>query len=139
MLGPCSPCVAPKPLGLLQHSGELPSVESTTVGNFLAIVSKRSVLIGFVTQVSVEIPEIVRHQGYSASARLDLMGEIRTEAGGSRRFLRGITQYPHIGDPVVTIGSNELRVVYGNKGMRRSASASCNRIKRCLPIYTSTR
>ena len=51
-------------LGLLQRSGELPSVESTTVGNFLAIVSKRSVLIGFVTQVSVEIPEIVRHQGY---------------------------------------------------------------------------
>ena len=103
-------------VGLLQHSGELPSVESTTVGNFLAIVSKRSVLIGFVTQVSVEIPEIVRHQGYSASARLDLMGEIRTEAGGSRRFLRGITQYPHIGDPVVTIGSNELRVVYGKQG-----------------------
>ena len=30
-----------------------------TVGNFLAIVSKRSVLIGFVTHFSVEIPEIV--------------------------------------------------------------------------------
>jgi DNA helicase HerA-like ATPase len=103
-------------VGLLQRSGEFPSLESATVGNFLAIVSKRSILIGFITQVSVKVPEIVAHKGYSGSARLDLMGEIRTEAGSSRRFLRGITQYPHIGDPVVAIGSNELRVVYGKEG-----------------------
>jgi DNA helicase HerA-like ATPase len=41
------------------------------------------------------------------------MGEIKTDASGSPRFLRGIIQYPHIGDSVTTIGSEELGVVYG--------------------------
>jgi len=103
-------------VGLLKRPGDLPALDSTTVGNFLAILSKGSVLIGFVTQVSVEVPGGAAQQGYSGSARLDLMGEIRTDAAGSRRFLRGITRYPNIGDPVAVIGSNELRIVYGKVG-----------------------
>jgi len=62
----------------------------------------------------VELPEVAREQGYVASATVDLMGEIKADAGGTPRFLRGITEYPLIGDPVVMIGNNELRAVYGN-------------------------
>jgi hypothetical protein len=87
-----------------------------TVGKFLAIVSHDSILIGFVTQVTIEVPEVARDQGYVASARLDLMGEIKADAKGSPRFLRGITEYPLIGDPVLAVGSNELRAVYGKDG-----------------------
>ena len=100
-------------VGILSH-GTLPDAEGTTVG--VAIVSHNSILIGFVTQISVEVPEIARDQGYVASARLDLMGEIKADAQGSPRFLRGITEYPLIGDPVLAVGSNELRAVYGKHG-----------------------
>ena len=69
-----------------------------------------------ITIERVEMPEVARDQGYIASACLDLMGEIKAEGRGSPRFLRGITEYPLIGDPVVAVGSDELRVVYGTDG-----------------------
>jgi DNA helicase HerA-like ATPase len=121
-------------VAFLQRKGDQAIIDSTTVGNFLAIVSRSSVLIGFVTQVSVELPEIVAHQGYSASAQVDLVGEIRSDAGGTPRFLRGITQYPHIGDPVVAISSDELRVVYGKVG---DATINIGRLQQdaTLPAY----
>jgi Helicase HerA, central domain len=103
-------------VGILAQSGTMPDGEGPTVGKFLAIVSHNSILIGFVTQVSVEMPEVARDQGYIASACLDLMGEIKADGRGSPRFLRGITEYPLIGDPVVAVGSDELRVVYGTDG-----------------------
>ena len=94
----------------------MPEAEGTTVGKFLAIVSHDSILIGFVTEVTIEVPEVARDQGYVASARLDLMGEIKADVNGSPRFLRGITEYPLIGDPVLSVASNELRAVYGKEG-----------------------
>jgi uncharacterized protein len=121
-------------VGFLQRRGDQAAIDSTTVGNFLVIASKNSVLIGFVTQVSVEVPEIVAHKGYAASARLDLVGEIRTDAAGSQRFLRGIRQHPHIDDPVLAISSNELGIVYGKVG---EASIKVGRLQQdgTLPAY----
>jgi DNA helicase HerA-like ATPase len=102
-------------VGILRDNQSSPDAEGTTVGKFLAIVSKNSILIGLVTEVSIELPEVARQQGYSASAGLDLMGEIKSDKTGAPRFMRGVTEYPLIGDPVVAIGSNELRVVYENE------------------------
>jgi uncharacterized protein len=98
--------------GILRRSDALGEADGTTVGKFLAIASKNSLLIGFVTEVSVEVPEIVRQQGYSGSARLELMGEIRRDERGPR-FQRGITEYPLIGDPMVTIGTEALQLIFG--------------------------
>lgn len=98
-------------VGLLPRKGG--DDERTTVGNFLAIVSGDSVLVGFITETSVEIPESARLQGYAASASVDLMGEITRDQRGAAVFQRGVTDYPRIGDPVVSIGDNELRIVYG--------------------------
>jgi DNA helicase HerA-like ATPase len=100
-------------VGILSNNGSVPDGEGTTVGKFLAIVSHNSILIGFVTQISIEMPEVARDHGYVASARLDLMGEIKADPKGAPRFLRGITEYPLIGDPVLAVGPNELRAVYG--------------------------
>ena len=101
--------------GILRRSNTPGETDGTTVGKFLAIASKNSLLIGFVTEVSVEVPEIVRQQGYAGSARLELMGEIRHEERGAR-FRRGITEYPLIGDPVVTIGADALQLIFGRTG-----------------------
>ena len=100
--------------GILRRNDAAES-DGTTVGKFLAIASKNSLLIGFVTEVSVEVPEIVREQGYAGSARLELMGEIRKEEHGTK-FRRGVTEYPLIGDPVVTVSADALQLIFGRTG-----------------------
>jgi uncharacterized protein len=100
-------------IGMLPGRGAPVRNQDTTVGNFVAIVSSGSALIGFVTETSIELPENARQQGYVSSARVDLMGEIKRDEGGAQSFQRGITEYPHIGDPVAAIGDNELRAIYG--------------------------
>lgn len=102
-------------IGILRRNDGLSEGDGTTVGKFLAIVSKGLVLIGFVTEVSVEVPDIVREQGYVGSARLDLMGEIKRDLQGPR-FERGVTDYPLIGDPVVTLRGEMLKIIFGESG-----------------------
>ncbi|HEX5779627.1 MAG TPA: DUF87 domain-containing protein [Xanthobacteraceae bacterium] len=102
-------------IGILPGPGKLPD-DRATVGNFVAIASGQSVLIGFITETSIELPGEARAQGYIASAHLDLMGEIKNDGHGRAAFQRGVTVYPRIGDPAVAIGEHELRVVYGTGG-----------------------
>jgi DNA helicase HerA-like ATPase len=82
-----------------------------TVGTFLAISAGRRRLIGVVTEVaSSGDAEADARSG--AVARLDLMGEIETDAAGAERFSRGVSGYPAIGDAARIIGRDELRLVY---------------------------
>ncbi|MBN8919518.1 MAG: ATP-binding protein, partial [Rhizobiales bacterium] len=83
-----------------------------TVGKFLGIARGTSLLIGMITEVSVEAPPVARERGYGGTARVDLMGEIKTNAGGEQYFQRGVSEYPAIGDPAHLIGSAELRLIY---------------------------
>jgi uncharacterized protein len=101
--------------GILRRDGGLSEGERPTVGKFLAIASKGLVLIGLVTEVSVEVPEIVRQQGYVGSAHLDLMGEIKQDLQGPH-FERGVTDYPTIGDPVVALRAEMLQIIFGKSG-----------------------
>jgi len=87
-----------------------------TVGKFLAIHSGAAVLIGMVTEVSIETPIIARELGYVATAGLDLMGEICANAEGRRFFQRGVTEYPAIGDPAHLLSGEDLRLVYDMSG-----------------------
>ena len=87
-----------------------------TVGKFLAIQSGGSYLIGMITDVSADTSAAARGQGYQATARLDLMGEIKQDASGAPYFQRGVTEYPAIGDPAALISSSELRIVYDVTG-----------------------
>ena len=59
---------------------------------------------------------VAREQGYYATARLDLMGEIKEKVGGRPAFQRGVTAYPAIGDPAALITHGELRHVYDVSG-----------------------
>ena len=89
-----------------------------TVGKFLAIRSGTSILIGMITEVSVDLPAIAREQGYAAAAKLDLMGEIRRDAAGAPRFQRGVANYPVIGDSASLMTNAELRIIYEVSGSR---------------------
>src|SRR5206468_3486300 len=85
---------------------------SITVGKFLRIQRAKSLLIGMVTEVTQDITNAAREQGYRAAARLDMMGEIRQGDDGKHYFQRGVTDYPAIGDPAALITRGELRLIY---------------------------
>jgi DNA helicase HerA-like ATPase len=86
-----------------------------TVGKFLGVVSGDSVIIGMVTEVSNQAGQA----GRRVVAHVDLFGEMR-ERDGAPAFSRGITDYPAVGDPVLLMTNEELRLIYGD-GNRRSA------------------
>jgi DNA helicase HerA-like ATPase len=87
-----------------------------TVGRFYGIRRDASLLIGMITDVTVDLPAGPRESGYLASARLDLLGEIADFESTSARFNRGVTNYPAIGDLATEVTSRELRLVYGDAG-----------------------
>ena len=95
-----------------------------TVGTFLAIAAGAARLIGVVTEVASSGD--VGDTRFGAVARVDLMGEIETDADGAERFLRGVSAYPAIGDAARIIGRDELAAhLQGLQRQRRSTSARC--------------
>jgi len=85
-----------------------------TVGKFLGIHTGKSLLIGVITDVSIET--LATEPGYQAMAHLDLVGEIKETSSVLARFQRGVSEYPAIGDPVTLIGARELRLVFNIRG-----------------------
>ena len=88
--------------------------DNPTVGKFMSLKTLKSVIIGLITDVG-EQTVVVAGAGpsYRKVARLDLIGEILTDASGISRFQRGITEYPNIGDGAAKLGEPELRMIYG--------------------------
>jgi uncharacterized protein len=84
-----------------------------TVGKFIGVARNRLLLVGIVSQVSTEVPLLVREEGYHAVASIDLMGEITSgEATADAHFLRGVTSYPAIGDAAVALSTPDLTKIY---------------------------
>ena len=125
-------------VGLAETSWHEPDETRATVGRFLGIRTGSRLVIGVVTDASVQTLPIAREQGYNVTAIVDLMGEITEEKDGPR-FRRGVTGYPAIGDPAIFITPDDLRVIYDISGGTRSISASCSRTARCRPTSTSMR
>ena len=84
-----------------------------TVGKFIGVARNRLLLVGIVSQVSTEVPLLVREEGYHAVASIDLMGEITSgEVAADAHFLRGVTSYPAIGDAAVALSTPDLMKIY---------------------------
>jgi DNA helicase HerA-like ATPase len=83
---------------------------AATVGKFLGIRGGPSILVGVISEVSMEVPLRAREDGYGAIASVDLMGEITNDGG--MHFHRGVAHYPEIGDPAVLMGTRELQTIY---------------------------
>ncbi|MBI3434652.1 MAG: ATP-binding protein, partial [Proteobacteria bacterium] len=87
-----------------------------TVGKFIAVRAKGTLLIGVITEVTIDVAAGLRDQGYMAMARLDMMGEIRPAADGCGHFQRGVSDYPAIGDQATMMTREELRLIYEISG-----------------------
>jgi uncharacterized protein len=98
-------------IGLLGTDGLHRS--GATVGKFVKIHTGNALLIGVITDLSVEVAS--REPGFCGTARVDLTGEI-SDRSGAVRFRRGVTDYPTIGDQVTALNSAELRLVFDAPG-----------------------
>lgn len=103
-------------VGLPAKSLDPANEASITVGKFLRIQRAKSLLVGMITEVSLETSPAARDEGYIATARLDMMGEIKQRDDGKQYFQRGVTDYPAIGDPAALITRDELRLIYDISG-----------------------
>jgi DNA helicase HerA-like ATPase len=94
----------------LDQAGNIPG-KHPTVGKFMGLMEDSSITIGLITKVSEQTPT---NGGKPARTivRLDLTGEIRADDSGTARFLRGITEYPNIGDGALLLGERELHLIY---------------------------
>src|SRR5262245_35602356 len=68
-----------------------------TVGKFIGMRTARSMLVGVVTDISLD-RAATSSQGDMAIAHLDIVGEILDHGTPQARFQRGVTTYPAIGD-----------------------------------------
>ncbi len=84
-----------------------------TVGMFLGIRSGSALLVAMITEVTLDTSAAAREQGARATAKVDLMGEIKARMdNGAAGFRRGVTAYPAIGDMAVVLSSRELQLIY---------------------------
>ena len=103
-------------VGLVEWSWTDPDETRATVGKFLGIRCGDLLAIGVITDVSIQTLPVARERGYSVTAIVDLMGEIRNDSQGNPRFTRGVTSYPSIGDPAFLITHDELKIIYDISG-----------------------
>jgi uncharacterized protein len=96
-------------LSVSAHSAEGPRV---TVGKFLGIHAGTSLLIGAVTDVSLRNEPVSGDQDDITVAVIDIIGEIQDYGAPSAGFRRGVSDYPAIGDSVILVGCDELRLIF---------------------------
>jgi uncharacterized protein len=104
-------------VGIPAMSPQGPEEKRVTVGKFLGVAVGKSLLVGLITDVSLRAEAGSRDHD-TAVAQLDLIGEIRSGDTGVAYFQRGVSSYPGIGDPVIFIGSRELRLIFQNSSSR---------------------
>jgi uncharacterized protein len=81
-----------------------------TVGAFVGIEAGRRRLVGIITEVtSHDMPD-----GLGAIARVDLTGQFLRDAAADMRFVRGVSNYPAIGDVVDIVSREELGLIYSD-------------------------
>ncbi len=103
-------------VGLLTAALNGPNRALITVGKFLKIQTGKALLVGVITDVSIQNSADTKEQSYCAVAHVDLMGEIDQRGAGGTRFRRGVTDYPTIGDIVVPLTNSELRIIFDGSG-----------------------
>ena len=96
------------------QSTEEPS--RVTVGKFFGIYTGTPLLIGMVTDVSLQSGANCGDQDHLSVATLDIIGEIQNYTSSSAYFRRGVTDYPAIGDSVTLVGPRELHLIFNISG-----------------------
>ena len=103
-------------VGLLTAALNGPHRALITVGRFLKIQTEKALLVGVITDVSIQNSSDTKEQDYCAVAHVDLMGEVRQRGADGTRFRRGVMDYPTIGDIAVPLTNSELRIIFEGSG-----------------------
>jgi DNA helicase HerA-like ATPase len=123
-------------IGLQEAKWSEPDGRRVTVGRFVGIRCPDKTVVGVVTDTSVQTVPTIRDEGFTVTAVIDLMGEIRKAPDGSPVFQRGVTAYPAIGDVAVSIGSAELKLIYDITANQTIDIGALNQDAR-LPAYVN--
>jgi DNA helicase HerA-like ATPase len=105
-------------VGLSRAAPHGPEETRATVGKFLGVRAGKSLLIGLITDVSLQPNPVLRDSDHVAVAQLELIGEIDDRETASAQFQRGVTTYPAMGDVATFIGARELRLIFQSRGSR---------------------
>ncbi len=103
-------------IGLKETNWNEPDEARATVGRFVGIRGAHKTVVGVVTDASIQTLPAAREEGYTVTAVLDLMGEIKQTDNGAYYFTRGVTTYPAIGDPAVALANSDLKIIYNISG-----------------------
>jgi DNA helicase HerA-like ATPase len=87
-----------------------------TVGKFIGMRTGKSLLVGVITDVSLQVQATATEPTGATIAHLDIVGEIVDHGAPSARFQRGVTTYPAIGDAAGLIGPTELALIFNRSG-----------------------
>lgn len=83
------------------------------LGAILKIDTPSSALLGLVSALSIPVPSQKEGEPEIRVAELELIGQlIKEEDGSIGSFLRGVSGYPSLGDPVDMASAEELRRAY---------------------------
>ncbi len=103
-------------VGLPEANWNEPDEDRATVGKYLSIRCAGKVVVGVVTDASIQTLAVARERGFTVTALVDLMGEIRRREDGTEYFSRGVTDYPAIGDAAISTTNVELKIIYDISG-----------------------
>jgi DNA helicase HerA-like ATPase len=98
--------------GILAEALDGPHRADITVGKFVKIQTSKALLVGVITDVSIQTSPALKEQSCAAIARIDLMGEFNQRELGAAQFRRGVSDYPTIGDSVQPLSNLELRTIF---------------------------
>ncbi|MDZ4741529.1 MAG: DUF87 domain-containing protein [Alphaproteobacteria bacterium] len=91
--------------------------ERIVIGSAVSIHTPMSIVIGVVTSLSVPTAELAGGESVLRLVELDLVGEILADAlTGDRRFKRGVTVLPTLGDSLSLATYRDLAEVYSSRG-----------------------
>src|SRR5690606_27973876 len=89
-----------------------------TVGRMVSINLGNIRTVGLVYRIETPVQTWTEDGINQINVHVELIGEVRDNAGGSPVFDRGITSYPHIGAMAHRIRSRDLEAVYDLAGRR---------------------
>ena len=101
------------------------AVAPPQVGGVVRMRSPDSEVFGLVTGLNIPIPAMNPGETEMKIIEVELLGEVVTDAaGGAAPFLRGVSVYPGLGEPVYAADAASLRAVYARPNIT------------CVPVGT---
>lgn len=104
---------------ILQLKNEIiPSARTSTrpeVGTILKVGVPNGETVGILSGLSIPVPSTESLENEIMIAELQLLGEFRKQDDPTKRkFFRGVTGYPSLGDPVYETSRDELGLIYSS-------------------------